>query len=58
MIPVTVTPKAAKLEDIVFEYIVKHWPFAHIVVVVCVSALNKVVRMLDAFRKEDDSFLA
>ena len=36
------TPKAAIFEAIVFEYIVKHWPFAHKVVVVCVIALKIV----------------
>jgi hypothetical protein len=39
-----VTPKAAKLEAIVFEYIVKHYPLAHSVVVVYVRALNNVVK--------------
>jgi hypothetical protein len=38
------TPKAAILEAIVFEYIVKHYPLAQSVVVVCVIALNTVVR--------------
>ena len=41
---VTLHPKAAKLLDIVFEYIVKHCPFAHKVVVVCVRALKTVVK--------------
>lgn len=40
----TVTPKAAKFEAIVLEYIVKHYPLAHNVVVVYVRALNNVVR--------------
>lgn len=34
LIEVTVTPKAARFEAMVFEYIVKHWPFAQRVVVV------------------------
>jgi len=34
LIEVTVTPNAAKFDAIVFEYIVKHYPFAHNVVVV------------------------
>ena len=34
LIEVTVTPNAARFDAIVFEYIVKHWPLAHKVVVV------------------------
>ncbi len=42
LICVSVTPKAARLEAIAFEYMVKHCPLAHKVVVVCVMALNRV----------------
>lgn len=41
---VTVTPNAAMFEASVFEYRVKHCPFAQKVVVVCVKALKIVVR--------------
>ena len=44
LILVTLHPNAAKLLDIVFEYRVKHCPFAHRVVVVYVSALKIVVK--------------
>ena len=44
LIEVTVTPKAARFDAIVFEYIVKHCPLAQTVVVACVRALNKVER--------------
>ena len=42
--PVAETPNAAMLELIVFEYKVKHYPFAQNVVVVWVNALKRVVR--------------
>ena len=38
------TPNAAKFDVIVFEYIVKHCPPAHMVVVVYVSAFKIVER--------------
>ena len=44
LIPVTLTPNAARFDDNAFEPTVKHWPPAQSVVVVWVKALKIVVR--------------
>ena len=49
------TPNAARFDVIVLEYIVKHWPPAHIVVVVCVSALKIVVKPVAPKKDPDPS---
>ena len=55
LMPVTLTPKAAKFDEIAFEPTVKHWPPAHSVVVVWVSALKIVVRPVTPSRPLDAS---